>query len=32
VGLFENCFCSHELTRLSLIVSFLRSWFLSVVN
>ena len=32
VGLFESCFCSHELTHLSLIVSFLRSWFLSVAN
>jgi len=32
VGLFENSFCSHELTHLSLIVSFLRSWFLSVTN
>jgi hypothetical protein len=32
VGLFESCFCSHELTLLSLIVSFLRSWFLSVAN
>jgi len=27
VGVFENYFCSHELTLLSLIVSFLRSWF-----
>ncbi|WP_204370615.1 hypothetical protein, partial [Bacteroides fragilis] len=32
VGLFESCFCSHELTLLSLIVSFLRIWFLSVAN
>jgi hypothetical protein len=32
VGLFESCFCSHELTHLSLIVSILRSWFLSVTN
>ena len=32
VGLFESRFCSHELTHLSLIVSFLRSWFLSVAN
>jgi hypothetical protein len=32
VGLFENSFCSHELTHLSLIVSFLCSWFLSVAN
>ncbi|MDC2010405.1 hypothetical protein PO014_21475, partial [Bacteroides thetaiotaomicron] len=32
VGLLKSCFCSHELTHLSLIVSFLRSWFLSVAN
>jgi hypothetical protein len=32
MGLFESRFCSHELTHLSLIVSILRSWFLSVTN
>ncbi|QJR64642.1 hypothetical protein [Phocaeicola dorei] len=32
VGLFESRFCSHELAHLSLIVSFLRSWFLSMAN
>jgi len=32
VGLFESRFCSHELTHLSLIVSFLRSCFLSMAN
>ena len=25
VGLFESCFCSHEMTHLALIVSVLRS-------